>query len=278
MIFNRFKTLCTALMLLATATVFSQENMPAPAGSPFSQKDCIQYALQNNTDVRKQNLAVLKTRYQIQEARAAGLPKVNASAQVLDNLILGKQLLPGDIFGQPGTVIPVTFGTQYLVPLKIEATQLLFNKQYTAGLQAAKAAEQLTQTNAAQVRESVAYNVASTYYSALLTKEQQNIVQANLDKIGQSVQVAQVQYDNKMIRRIDVDQLRVSQSNTRAELDNVQVSYTQTLDMLKILMGYPLADTLVLAEAPVLLPNCRCCPPTAPPQTPPFCCWISRLR
>lgn len=269
MIFNRFKTLCTALMLLATATVFSQENTPAPAGSPFSLKDCIQYALQNNTDVRKQNLAVLKTRYQIQEARAAGLPKVNASAQVLDNLILGKQLLPGDIFGQPGTVIPVTFGTQYLVPLKIEATQLLFNKQYTAGLQAAKAAEQLTQTNAAQVRESVAYNVASTYYSALLTKEQQNIVQANLDKIGQSVQVAQVQYDNKMIRRIDVDQLRVSQSNTRAELDNVQVSYTQTLDMLKILMGYPLADTLVLAgsagviaELPVLPANGTATNPT----------------
>lgn len=245
-----FSIQTTLVLILWVATQsFAQQSSPL-AGQPYALKDCVTYALQNNTDVRKQNLALLQSRQRVLETRATGLPQVSASAQALDNLIIAKQLLPGDIFGQPGTFIPVKFGVQYSVPMRVEATQLLYNKQYSAGLESAKAAETLTQANGAQVRENVAYNVATAYYSALITGEQRKIVEANLAKVTQSVQVAQVQYDNKMIRRIDLDQLHVSQSNTRSELDNVNIGYAQSLDMLKILMGYPLSDTLVLATNP----------------------------
>lgn len=240
------KLLLLFLALTIHLSGFAQTG--ASVGQSFSLNDCVAYALQNNTDVRKQNLALLQSRQRVLETRAGSLPQVSANAQVLDNLILGKQLLPGDIFGQPGTFIPVRFGVQYVVPMKVEATQMVFNKQYQAGMESAKAAELLSQANMAKVREDVAYNVASSFYSALVSREQRNIVDANLAKVSQSVQVAQVQYDNQMIRRIDLDQLRVSQSNTRSELDNVQVGYAQSLDMLKILMGYPLGDTLILAD------------------------------
>ncbi len=241
-IFSIFTLLLFGLWTTAPALAQSKAS-----GEAFSLKDCLTYALENNTEVRKQNLLLLQSTQRVLETKAAGLPQVSASVQVLDNLIIGKQLLPGEILGQPGTFIPVRFGVQYAVPLRVEASQVLFNKQYAASVESAKAAELLSQANSARVREDVAYNVASAYYSALITGEQRKIVEANLTKVTQSVQVAQVQYDNQMIRRIDLDQLRVSQSNTRSELDNVQVNYAQALDMLKILMGYPLADTLVLA-------------------------------
>lgn len=244
-----FKIMFAAVFGILANSVFAQP-MPSAVGQPFSLKDCVTYALENNTEVRKQNLALLQSHQRVLETRAAGLPQVNASLQALDNLVIAQQLIPGEIFGQPGSFIPVKFGVQYAVPMKLEATQMLFNRQYAAGVESAKAAEQLSQTNTAKVREDVAYNVASAFFSALITGEQRNIVEANLAKITQSVQVAQVQYDNQMIRRIDLDQLRVNQSNIRSELDNVNVSYSQSLDMLKILMGYPLADTLVLVADP----------------------------
>lgn len=252
--YRSFQILVVAL-LLTVPDVSQAQNLPA-VGQPFTLADCVRYATTSNTDMRKQNLALLQSSLRVDETRAAVLPQVSASMQAVDNVLIAKQLLPGEIFGQPGTVIPVKFGVQYAVPMKVEASQLVFNKQYSAGLESAKAAEGLAQANAAQVRESVAYNVASAFYSTLVTGEQRNIVEANLDKVSQSVQVAQVQFDNKMIRRIDLDQLRVSQSNTRSELDNVAVAYDQSLDMLKILMGYPLADTLLLvsplADAPLV--------------------------
>lgn len=252
--YRSFQILVVAL-LLTVPDVSQAQNLPA-VGQPFTLADCVRYATTSNTDMRKQNLALLQSSLRVDETRAAVLPQVSASMQAVDNVLIAKQLLPGEIFGQPGTVIPVKFGVQYAVPMKVEASQLVFNKQYSAGLESAKAAEGLAQANAAQVRETVAYNVASAFYSTLVTGEQRNIVEANLDKVSQSVQVAQVQFDNKMIRRIDLDQLRVSQSNTRSELDNVAVAYDQSLDMLKILMGYPLADTLLLvsplADAPLV--------------------------
>ncbi len=250
-----FQILPVFALLLLQVSGFSQNAALPAVGQPFTLADCVRYALERNTDVRKQNLLQLQTRLRVDETRATALPQVNASVQAIDNLIIAKQLLPGEILGQPGTLIPVKFGVQYMLPMKVEASQLLFNKQYAAGMESAQAAEALAQANAAQTRETVSYNVASAFYSTLVTGEQRNIVEANLEKVNQSVQVAQVQFDNKMIRRIDLDQLRVTQSNTRSELDNVAVGYAQSLDMLKILMGYPLADTLVLAsptEAPLV--------------------------
>ena len=251
--------LLLGLPIIATPAFAQSASAHPVPGQPFTLADCIRYALESNTDVRKQNLALLQSSLRVEETRATALPQLSASVQAVDNLIIGKQLLPGDIFGQPGTFIPVKFGVQYSVPMKVEATQILFNKQYAAGLESAKAAEGLAQANAAQTRENVVYNVATAFYSTLITGQQRKVVEANLEKINQSVQVAQVQYDNKMIRRIDLDQLRVSQSNTHSELDNVGISYAQSLDMLKILMGYPLADTLVFTPAadisPIMLPE-----------------------
>ncbi len=251
-----FKIVFAATFVALANTTFAQQ---ASAEQPLSLKSCIEFALENNTDIRKQNLAILQSRQRVEETRAAGLPQVNGSLQFADNLILAKQLLPGEIFGQAGTFIPVKFGVQYAAPMKVEASQLIFSKQYAAGLESAKAAEQLTNANAAQIRENVAYNVASAYFSAILTREQRKIAEANLDKSNQSVQVAQVQFDNKMIRRIDLDQLRVGQANTQSEVENNRVGYAQALDYLKIIMGYPLADTLVLgtldAAVPVILPE-----------------------
>ena len=214
----------------------------------MSLKDAVTYGMNGNTDIKKQNIAVLQSRQQVQEVISQGLPQINGTAQLIDNLIIPKQLLPGDLIGKPGTYIPVKFGTQYGIPLAINANQLLYNQAYFVGIKQAKALEMFSKVQLEKMQQDVIYNIAAAYLQAAIVTEQSKLIQANLEMVNQSLKVVQSLYENQMARKIDLDQLKVTQSNTQTEYYNSQVLFAFALDQLKILIGYPLADTLILNE------------------------------
>ena len=223
-------------------------NVIVQAQPTMSLKEAVKYALNDNTDIKKQNLSILQSRQKAKEVVGQGLPQINGSAQLNDNLILPTTVLPGEIFGSPGTQMAVKFGVQYSMPLSVHADQLLYNQAYLVGIQQAKAAVTLSETNNEKIKQDVVYNVASAYYQAIIVREQGNLIKANLEKVQQSLNVVQSQYDNQMARKIDLDQLKVTLANTQTDFENSQVQFSYTLDNLKILMGYPVNDTLILNE------------------------------
>lgn len=214
----------------------------------LSLQDAIKKGLHSNTDIQKQNLEIIKTRYSIKEAKSAGLPQITGSLGINDNLLLAKQLLPGEFFGQPGTKVPVTFGTKYVINGNAQLQQLLYSRQYKVGLEGARKSEELVQVNAERTKQDVIYDIATTYYQALITNRQKAIIEANLARIDTSIRVAEVQYKNDIIRKIDVDQLRVDRINILTDLSDANIAYDLQLEQLKVLIGHPLNDTLILTD------------------------------
>ena len=235
------------LIMLMLLIITVQANAQVISNN-MSLKDAVTYGMNGNTAIKKQNIAVLQSRQQVQEVISQGLPQINGTAQLIDNLIIPKQLLPGDLIGKPGTYIPVKFGTQYGIPLAINANQLLYNQAYFVGIKQAKALEMFSKVQLEKMQQDVIYNIAAAYLQAAIVTEQSKLIQANLEMVNQSLKVVQSLYENQMARKIDLDQLKVTQSNTQTEYYNSQVLFAFALDQLKILIGYPLADTLILNE------------------------------
>ena len=235
------------LIMLMLLIITVQANAQVISNN-MSLKDAVTYGMNGNTAIKKQNIAVLQSRQQVQEVISQGLPQINGTAQLIDNLIIPKQLLPGDLIGKPGTYIPVKFGTQYGIPLAINANQLLYNQAYFVGIKQAKAFEMFSKVQLEKMQQDVIYNIAAAYLQAAIVTEQSKLIQANLEMVNQSLKVVQSLYENQMARKIDLDQLKVTQSNTQTEYYNSQVLFAFALDQLKILIGYPLADTLILNE------------------------------
>jgi len=231
------------LMLISTFVANAQE-----ISNIMSLKEAVAYGMNGNTDIKKQNIAVLQSRERVQEVISYGLPQINGTAQLSDNLILPKLLLPGEIMGQPGDYIPIKVGTQYGIPLAINANQLLYNQAFFVGIKQAKAFEQFSIIQLEQIQQDVIYNIAAAYLQAAIVREQGMLILANLEMVNQSLNVVQSQYDNQMARKIDLDQLLVTRSVTQTDYENSQVLFAFALDQLKILIGYPLADTLILNE------------------------------
>lgn len=239
----------SGMMLLFLLLLAGIESIKAQTtDSIMSLKQVIEYGLQGNTDIKKQNLALLKAQFSAGEYRSNGLPQVNGATGYTYSPLLAKQLLPGEIFGQPGVLIPVAFGVKNTVNGSIQVSQQLLNYQYKAGLAAAKKTVELSQVNQINTKEETIYTIASVYFQALITGKQIRIVQANLDRVNAGLKIAQVQFDNKIIRKIDLDQYKVNQTNLLTDLGNAELGYQQQIDLLKIYMGYPLDSALQISD------------------------------
>ncbi|MBM3403556.1 MAG: hypothetical protein FJY10_01550 [Bacteroidetes bacterium] len=77
----------------------------------FSLPELLKMAVDQNKSVQQASLEAKRVKYMIREARSAGLPHLSAGGQFEHYLELPTTLLPGEIIGQPGTMIPVKFGT-----------------------------------------------------------------------------------------------------------------------------------------------------------------------
>ncbi|MCB0643312.1 MAG: TolC family protein [Phaeodactylibacter sp.] len=211
-------------------------------------EDCIRYALQNNPDLQKVQLDEVAGEYLIKEVRGTGLPQVSGSAGYNDNFRLPTQLLPGEILGAPGTTIPVQFGVRHNLSAGVEVNQLLFSKSYFTGLKAAEASKGLYQLNTLQTKENLVYNIAQTYLQLQITDKQKEILTANLNRVVQLIDITQAQYEEGLVKKVDVDQLRVNRTNLSTEIQNIEIGYRQQLNLLKFYMGMPIEQEIEISR------------------------------
>lgn len=260
-------------LFLSLSIIVAMQAQPAieDAGAdlpmqPMTVEECIFHAIQHNPNLQSVKLGEEANRYQIKEFKATGLPQINASGQYNNNFALAEQLLPGEFFGEPGTTIPVKFGVANTLNGNIELQQLLFSKSYFTGLKAARATQSLAELNTFKTTEDLVYNVAQIYLQLQITDKQKEILNANLDRINQLIDIARIQFEEGIIKRVDVDQLRVNKTNLRTELQSLEIGTTQQMNLLKFYMGmspekeiqiaeyvsegdkYPLVDQLIISE------------------------------
>ena len=215
----------------------------------FTLKQCIEYAIEHNTDVQKAKLELDKSKYQTREIFTGGfIPQYNGSVRFDDYLDRATQLIPGEIFNQPGTTIPVKFGTKYNVTAGIEGNQIIFNQPLILNYKISKKAQQLNELNIEKTQEDVIYEVAQTYYNIQIINKQKDVTEANITNIDTLVKIASLQYKNGIIKKVDVDHLTVNRGNLQTQLENIQLSKDQLTGLLKYYMGMPFEQTLIPAD------------------------------
>ncbi len=235
---------CLILLSVASQTLFAQY---APE-EPMKLEDCLSFALKNNPGLQKARMDELAGEYQIKEVKASGLPQVSASGQFTDNFALPSQILPGDFFGQPGQSIAVKFGTRFNSSGTLQVNQLLYNKSFFTGLKAAGASRELYKLATFQTKEELLYNVSQLYLQLQITHRQKDILDANLARINQLLDITRVQYEEGLVKKIDVDQLIVNRTNLLTEKQNVDLNYDQQLNLLKFYIGMDMNKDLQIAE------------------------------
>jgi outer membrane protein TolC len=215
----------------------------------FSLNDCINYAHENNSDIKKASIEEEKSGKKINEIIGSGLPQVTLSGNLVNNLELPTTLINGDYFGAPGTMIAAKFGTKYSYTFTGEVTQMIFNGSFWVGLSAAKYSNLYYQQNRELVSENVEYDVATAYYQILVVQKQIQLLQQNQKLISKSLSDTKLLFENGKTKEVDVDRIKVSLNNIEYQLKKANETLKQSYRYLKFKMGMPVASEISLADS-----------------------------
>ncbi len=212
-------------------------------------KDALQLALLANQDARKSRLDIKNSEYQIDEVRSRALPQVSGNGNITYNPILQQSAMPGDLIGQPGKVLLVTFGQKWISTVGVNVTQNLFDQSILTGLKAAKGTREYYELNGDLAEEQVIELVSTAYYNVLVQRQKIEVIDSTIKNTKRSEEIIRGQYENGLGKQIDVDRIAVNLANL--ESDRTQLLNTVLLmeNQLKYVMGMDISQDIVLPLA-----------------------------
>lgn len=236
-------SLIVLVALLGSAGhVFSQTESPA-----LTLKECISLAVENNTDVKKAAIDREIALEKVKEIKGSALPQVKGTGGIDVFPSIPTQLLPGEILGQPGTFIPVQFGTKFTTSGGFEASQVIFNQQLFLGVRAAKKSNELYELAQEQTEEAITYQVAQSYYQLQQTELQLLTIDANLDRLLKLEAILQSQFENDMVKKVDVQRVSVNINNLTTQKRTLVEAIESQKNYLKIWLGIALEENITIS-------------------------------
>jgi len=218
-------------------------------GKIITLKECLKLSVANSPRLKISALDQSRLRYGYNETMGAGLPQVNLSGSWDDFLHLPTSLIPGEFFGKPGEMIPVQFGTNFNLSGAVDASQMLYNQTWLVALKMARQMMQQNVLSTERTEIEVINDVAQSYYMAQITRQQIRNMNANLEKMEKAEKIAQSQWENGLIKKVDLDRIVVQKLNMITDIERLQVLYQQELAMQKYFMGLSQTDEIALDDS-----------------------------
>jgi outer membrane protein len=256
------------LYVLISAQTFAQQ---APVKHEFSIQQCIDYASKNNTDVKN---AMVDVRLQEQQNRAvayAAYPQINGNFNMQYNPNVTVQTFPnfiaagtygvlvaegvkngsGETITSPSDfgIIQASFGTAWNANAGLTLSQILFDGQVFVGLQARKTAIDFRQKNVEFTQELIKTNISKIYYQLSISNEQIGLLDANIGRAEKLLSDSRLLYENGFGEKLDIDRASVQLTNLQTQKQTALNSISNGYLGLKVLMGMPVRDTLVLTDS-----------------------------
>ena len=236
-------TLILALSWLYSLSIFAQN--PAL----FSLQEALIYAKDHSPNVLNAQLDEGLAKARTREITGIGLPQISASADIKDYFDLPTSLLPGEIFGRPGSFTPVRFGTKYNATAGFSFSQLLVNGEYFAGLQASKAFQELSKINTRRSVLELEIAVSKAYLTVLVNRYRLKSFTANVERLKKLLNDTKAYASQGFVEEIDAKRLEVQFNNLLTEQNKVQNLMKLSEELLKFQMGFPLTDSLGLKDS-----------------------------
>jgi len=224
---------------LIAITIISPAQTPGKTDTlTLSLTEAIQLAVKQNPQLQSVQVDEEINRYKIKEVKSSALPQVNVNASYNDNYLLGAQLLPAEFFGgAPGTYQKVQFGTRYNMNATGQLTQKLFDASFMTAVKAAKESQGYYELSSFKSKEELIYQVVNLYMQVQMTEKQMELVNGNIERMKILLEITTAQFKEGIIKKVDLDQLKVNNTNLKTQLSNSANSYSQLMNNLKTTIG-----------------------------------------
>jgi len=242
------------LLLLFVMSLFSSLAQKLP--DAVSLEEAIAYGEQNNRAVQKASMEVQKAYKEKWSTIAIGLPQINASANYQNFIELPTSLIPAQFFGgKEGEFAEVQFGTPQTMDAGVTLQQLVFDGSYIVGLQASNIFLMISQNVLEKTLLEVRKSIVNSYSSVLLIRENIHFLEKNKNNLNKNLEELNQLFRNGFEEEESVEQMRLTLSVIETQLRYAKNLERISLDMLKLLMGFPTQSPLLLSDTLEALTN-----------------------
>ena len=232
------------IFLLCFSLGFSQQKPQR-----FSLQEAIDFALKNNRTAINASRDIAAAKQQKWETTASGLPQISARADYQNFLKQQVSVIPAEIFGgQPGTFQDVIFGTQQSANVFATVDQKIFDGSYLVALQSAKVFLEISENAKTKTDLDVRKAVIDAYGNVLLAEESLIILNRNIVVLEKNLFETTKIYKNGLGDEESVEQLQITLSSVKSNLNNVTRLKTLAYQMLNIRLGLDVYNTLELSD------------------------------
>lgn len=218
----------------------------------YSLKQAVDYAIAHQVQVKNSQIDLQNASAKISEIKAMGLPQVNGSLALTNNIVLQRAFIPAKIFNPAaadGELIAAKFGVDNSGFASVGLSQLVFDGSYLLGLKASTVYKDLAVKSVTQSKQQVAENVTKAYYGILVNEKRQGLLALNVARLDTLLKETRELNKQGFVEKIDVQRLDVQANNLRTELENVNRLQELSYSLLKFQMGFPMEEPIRLSES-----------------------------
>ena len=220
--------------------MFATVNIQAQDKSSFSLNEAVDFALQNNANIKKAQNNVLKAKKKVWETTSMGFPQIDGAASYQKFIEQPVNLMPARIFNPhapANTYVPIKFGTEQNMKWSATLKQLIFSGSYLVGLQSSRTFKKISENAEVKTRQKVREAVINAYGNALLTEESIKILQHNAEVVSKNLFEVQQMFKNGLVEETDVQQLKITLANLNNQIDYMKRMKAIAYEMLNFALG-----------------------------------------
>jgi outer membrane protein len=181
-------------------------------------------------------------------AKSYLLPQAGLAFTGQDNLKLSVTPVPGELIGQPGKTLYLTFGKEYIYNAGLTVSENVFNWQSVFQSNIAKENIALNSLQQAAYEQNLKTSTAQYYYSALIAASSLRISGRDLQLADSILATVQNRYNQGLVDLTAVHTAEINLNNVRQNIYQSRQLYDQALQNLKLLTGCTNHQSLVLDQ------------------------------
>ncbi|MFK7032422.1 TolC family protein [Flavobacterium oreochromis] len=209
----------------------------------FSLNQAVDYATKNNYTAINANRDIEVAQKKKWETTTIGLPQINANVGYQNNFKIATNVISFN--GIPATL---QFGQYNAMDAKIILSQLIFDGSYLVGLESAKTYLKISQHAKVKTEQEIREITTKAYGDVLLAQESIMIVERNKVILEKTLNDTKQIYKNGFVEEESVERLQITLSEINSSLDYAKRMEVIATNMLKLLMGIDIDQTIQLTD------------------------------
>jgi len=235
------RIILVAIFLAITGQSIFSQDLTTPSEGRLNLQKAIETALANSSDIRRALLSVQDAKQLENLAWAEVLPIIETDISYIRNVEIPVNFVPGEFFGgEPGSLVPIAFGTDNSWDGGLSVRQTLFRGQAIVGISSSSVFQMAQLENYRATSQNVVTQTRQAYHAVLIAQEQQRLQVTTINRLKTNLEDNRSRAKAGIIDDYEVLRLEVQLRNEEPRLQQSENAINSAYRNLKTVMGVSL--------------------------------------